>query len=129
MKLLSPREREENEQARSEILAVVHSLGKRSAYTELYSAITSLPQKRNEFSSALEILISALADMILAKKTDVFNPVFFTDTGEAKEAGYDIPLARLIRIYDIVIHTYRECEKNANVTLAAANMASRIKMA
>lgn len=129
LKLLSPREREENEQARSEILAIVHSLGKRSAYTELYSAITSLPQKRNEFSSALEILISALADMILAKKTDVFNPVFFTDTGAANEAGYDIPLARLIRIYDIVIHTYRECEKNANVTLAAANMASRIKMA
>ena len=57
------------------------------------------------------------------------HPVFFTDTGAAKESGYDIPLARLIRIYDIVIHTYRECEKNANVTLAAANMASRIKMA
>ena len=129
VKLLNPREREENEQARTEILSIVRSLGKRTAYTDLYSAITSLPQKRNEFSSALEMLISALADMILAKKSGGFTPVFFTDTNAARESGVDIPLSRLMRIYDIVIHTYRECEKNANVTLAAANMASRIKMA
>ncbi len=127
--LLNPKAREENEETRSEILAVVKALGKRTPYTELCSAITSLPQKRVEFAASLEVLISALGDLISAKRSDGFAPVFFTDCGAAKDACRDVPIARLIKIYDIVVHTYRECEKNANVTLAAANMASRIKMA
>lgn len=127
--LLNPKEREENEQKRAEILTLVNALGAKTPYTELYAAITSLPQKRTEFSAALEMLIIALGDLISAKKTTSFTPVFFTDTETAKETGRDITLARLMKIYDIVIHTYRECEKNANVTLAAAAMASSIKMA
>ena len=128
-KLLNPKEREENEQKRAEIIAIVNALGAKTPYTELYSAVSSLPQKRVEFASSLEILISALGDLISAKKSDSFSPLFFTDSGSAKDAGMDIPTARLMKIYDIVIHTYRECEKNANVTLAAANMAAGIKMA
>lgn len=128
-KLLNPREREENEQKRAETLAIVNALGAKAPYTELYSAITSLPQKRGEFAASLEILISALGDLISAKKSEEFTTVFFTDPEAAKNAGKDIPTARLIKIYDIVMHTYRECEKNANVTLTAANMASGIKMA
>lgn len=129
MELLNPKKREENEEARAEIFAIVRALGKKTAYTELYTAINSLPQKRVEFAESLEALISALCDMISAKKTESFFPVFFTDPIAAREAGTDIPLQRLSMIYDIVMHTRRECEKNANVTLAALNMASRIKMA
>lgn len=129
LQLLNPKAREENEQKREETLAVIRALGKKTPYTELYAAIYSLPQKRVEFSLALEALISALSDLILAKKSESFAPVFFTDPISAKEAAEDVPIGRLMKIYDIVIHTYRECEKNANVTLAAANMASRIKMA
>ena len=85
--LLNPKAREENEQKRSEILAIVKALGKKVPYTELYSAITSLPQKRVEFSAALEILISALGDLISAKKSESFSSVFFTDPQTAKDAG------------------------------------------
>ena len=125
--LSNPKAREENEEARAEIMAVIKSLGKKTPYTELYAAIAALPQKRTEFSAALEMLISALGDLISAKKTDSFSPVFFTDTQATQQIAGDLPLQRLIKIYDIVIHTYRECEKNANVTLAATNMASSIK--
>ena len=127
--LLNPKTREENEQTRSEILAIVNALGTRASYAELYSAITSLPQKRVEFAQSLEILISALGDLIAAKKSEAASPVFFIDHKSAKDAGASVPIGRLMKIYEIVIHTYRECEKNANVTLAAANMATRIKMA
>ena len=127
--LLNPKTREENEATRNEILAVVKALGKKTPYTELYAAINSLPQKRAEFSASLEILIAALGDLVSAKKSDSFNPVFFTDTESAKEAVRDVPIGRLLKIYEIVIHTYRECEKNANVNLAAANMMSKIRMA
>jgi DNA polymerase III delta' subunit len=129
LELLNPKTREENEQTRGEILAVVRALGKKTPYTELYAAINSLPQKRAEFSASLEILISALGDLVSAKKSENFQPVFFTDTESAKEAAREVQLVRLLKIYEIVIHTYRECEKNANVNLAAANMASKIKMA
>ena len=127
--LLNPKTREENEEMRSEILAVVKALGKKTPYTELYSAVNALPQKRAEFSASLEILIAALGDLVSAKKSNDFQPVFFTDVEAAKAAVRDVPIARLLKIYEIVIHTYRECDKNANVNLAAANMASKIKMA
>lgn len=129
LELLSPKAREENEQSREEIMAIVNALGKKTPYTELYAAISSLPQKRVEFSESLETLISALADLISAKKSESFSPVFFIDIEAAKETGRDVPLQRLLRVYDIVVHTFRECEKNANVTLAQSNMATRIKMA
>ena len=129
MELLTPKTREENEQKRSEILAVVKALGKKTPYAELYSAVNALPQKRAEFTASLEMFISALGDLISAKKSEGFSPIFFIDIESAKEAAKDVPLARLLKIYEIVIHTYRECEKNANVNLAASNMAARIKMA
>ena len=108
---------------------MIRALGKKTAYTELYSAINALPQKRTEFAVALELLISALGDLISAKKSDSFQPIFFTDPESARNSGAEISITRLLKIYEIVIHTYRECEKNANVTLAAANMASKIKLA
>lgn len=129
LELLLPKAREENEEARGEIIAVIKALGKKTPYTELYSAINTLPQKRAEFSEALELLITALGDLIAAKKSDVFKTTFFTDAESAKEMAKDIPITRLMNIYDTVMHTYLECEKNANVTLAATNMATRIKMA
>ena len=129
LELMLPKAREENEEARREILAVVKALGKRTPYTELFSAINSLPQKRVEFQEALELLITALADLIASKKSSDFKTAFFTDTESAREMAKDIPIARLMTIYDTVMHTYTECDKNANVTLAATNMASRIKMA
>ena len=129
LELLTPKLREENEEKRAEILSLINALGKKTPYTELYTAITSLPQKRNEFSDALGRLITALGDMIAAKKSDSFATSFFTDPKHAKDAAGDIPMSRLLKIYDAVMHTYLECEKNANVTLAATNMATRIKMA
>lgn len=129
LELLLPKAREENEQTRAEILAVIKALGKKTPYTELYAAINSLPQKRAEFSEALELLITALGDLIAAKKSSEFKTTFFTDAESAREMAKDIHVTRLLSIYDTVMHTYLECEKNANVTLAATNMATRIKMA
>ena len=127
--LLNPKAREENEATRREILSVVKALGKKTPFTELYSALGSLPQKRAELSRTLELLITAMADLIAAKKSENFVTSFFTDATSAKEAATDVPMARLMKIYDIVVHTHQECEKNANVALTVANMASRIKMA
>jgi len=127
--LLNPKTRAENEEKREEILAVVSALGANVSYTKLYDAISGLPTKRTEFAESLEVLISALSDIILAKKSKEFTPVFFTDIKAAAKVGEDVPTLRLMRIYDLVAKTHSECMKNVNVTLAAANLAAGIKLA
>ena len=129
LELLDPKTREASEETREVILAIVKALGKKTPFTELYSALNALPTKRNELSRSLETLIAALSDLIAAKKSEAFHTVFFTDPLSAKDVAAEIPVTRLIKIYDSVMHTYRECEKNANVALTIANLASRIKMA
>ena len=126
--LLNPKTRTENEEKRAEITALIEALGAHVPYTVLYEAIAGLPQKRPEFQESLEVFISALADLILSKKTTAFTPVFFTDTAVAARLAEEIPLQRLVKIYDLVAKTHSECTKNVNVTLAAANLAAGIKL-
>ena len=127
--LLNPKTREENEEKRREIIAIISAMSDRTRYTELYEAVTSLPTKRTEFKDALELLISALGDLIASKKTHSFMPVFFTDAKEAAGYASELALSKLVRIYDAVAHIHGECLKNANVTLSAANLAAEIRLA
>ena len=127
--LLNPVKREESLAKREEILAVIKAISNGSRYADLYEAITSLPSKRAEFLDALELLVMALADMIAVKKSDEVVTVFFTDTEAAREMCHGISQAKLIKVYDHVIETHSECTKNANVNLAAINLAAKIKLA
>ena len=127
--LLDPGKKEENKEKRRETLAIISALGAKVPYTTLYEAISALPTKRAEFSEALELLISAIRDLTLAKKTAECNPLFFTDMSEAKEYAKDIPLRRLAKIYDIISDVHDECSKNANTTLLQSKLAAEIKLA
>ncbi len=129
LELLTPKKREENEQKRAEIFSILNAIKSRSSYTALYEALSALPTKRTDLMEDLELLITALGDLTVSKKTDDFVPLFFTSTEAAKNISGDISTFRLIKIYDIVRDTYGECIKNANTTLALTNMAVRIKMA
>ena len=128
-KLLDPKRREENEQKRQEIFNIISSLSSRTPYTQLYEAISSLPTKRTDFSESLEELINALRDLIAAKKSDDFIPLFFTDTEKAKELSKDVSILRLMKIYEIISKAHDDCSKNANVTLLSSMMAAEIKLA
>ncbi len=127
--LLSPKKREENEQKRKEIYDMIGAMRSRAEYKELYEAMSNLPTKRNEFTEALELLINAVGDLVSAKKSDSFFPSFFTSTEEAREMADGISTGRLMRIYDIASEAYAACVKNANITLIAANMSVKIKLA
>lgn len=127
--MLNPVKREENLAKREEIIAVLKAITNGSRYTDIYEAICALPSKRTEFSDALELLITALADMIAVKKSSDVVTVFFTDAEAAREMLNGIPQSKLIRIYDHVIYTHGECAKNVNVNLAAINLAAKIKLA
>ena len=127
--LLNPKTREENEERRDEIIAIIRALSDGSRYTNLYEAFAALPTKRTEFREALELLITALGDLIASKKADNFTPSFFADSEEARQMAEGISLKKLIKIYDATASTQAECLKNINVTLAATNLAVQMKLA
>lgn len=128
LELLDPKRRSDNEQKRRESTAILEAVAKRAPYTALYEAVTALPSKRNELTESLEMLISALRDMITAKKSEGFTPVFFGDKDEARELGTGISLSKLIAIYEAVADAHDQCLKNANVSLIIAKLAADIKM-
>ncbi len=132
--LLAPKKREENEEKRRGITAVLSAMKSRASYAELYEAIDALlpskkENKRQEFTASLELLLTALGDLTVSKKADSFTPIFFTSPSAAREISDDISLSRLMKIYDIISDAHKDCMMNANVNLTAVNMAVKIKMA
>ena len=129
LELLDPKRRSDNEQKRRESMAIIEAVAKRSGYAALHEAVSALPTKRNELTESLEMLITALRDIIAAKKSESFTPVFFGDASEAKELGANLTLSKLIAIYEAVADAHDQCLKNANVSLLIAKLAADIKMA
>ena len=129
LELLDPKRRVENEQKRRESIAIIEAVTSRAPYTALHEAIGALPTKRNELAESLETLIMALRDLLTAKKSDSFTPVFFGERSEAKEFCANITLPRLIAIYEAVTDAHDQCIKNANVSLLLAKLSADIKMA
>ena len=125
---LSSRERaEETEEKRRTAMGVVDALGTRAKYSSLLVALTSLPDKRAELTEALEDCINAVRDMIAAKNTEDFTPLFFLTKEEAKTKAKDVNLRRLIGIYEIISSGADACSKNANVGIILTDMAAKIK--
>ena len=129
LELLDPKRRAENEQKRRESLAIIEAVSNRAPYTALHEAISALPAKRNELAESLETLIMALRDIITAKKSDSFSPVFFGERSEARSLGEGLSLTRLIGIYEAVTDAHDQCIKNANVSLLLTKLAADIKLA
>ena len=86
-----------------------------------------LPQKRNELMVSLELLMSALRDLIVLKHTRTAKTVFFTDAESAEKYSCDFSEKRLLAIYDSVSQTHELCSKNANVNNLLVCLASRLK--
>ncbi len=128
LELLTPKRRAENEEKRRVISDIIDAVGHRLPFTNLYEAMIGMATSRAEYSAGLELLITAICDLISAKKSDGFHPEFFTSEERAKEAAQDIRSAVLMSIYDAVAAAHEECSKNANITLSATNLAVRLKM-
>jgi hypothetical protein len=106
----------ENDERRSETLALIEAAAKRGGFSELYSAVTSLPQKRADLTFALDRAISAVRDIIVLREDRDAVPVFFTDRERAKSLGEGIGEKRLFALYDALSEAQEYCQKNANVS-------------
>jgi DNA polymerase-3 subunit delta' len=107
---------------------IVTALQKGSDYATLYTALTSLPQKRAELSEALEELIGAVRDLLLLKFDPDAPLVFYAEREAARELCAAFSSKRLLGIYDLISGALAENKKNANVPALIANLSARIRL-
>ncbi len=113
--------------SRSVILGIISALPKKTPFARLYTAINALPQKREELRRAMEVLVSALRDMIAARLSEDFTPIFFADIASSEEAMAGMSTARLMKIYDVISEALRDLDKNVLVAPLLTDIALKIK--
>ena len=116
------------EGSRECVMGIITALGRGGSYATLYSATTALPQKRAELTAALELLITAIRDMIGAKHTRA-RLLFFTSREECVRLADEIGVRRLLEVYDAVAEAHGYCQRNGNVSNLIANLAAKIRPA
>ena len=127
--LLNKRLSEENEEERSEIIALLSAIARKGAYADIYSVTSDFPSKRAELQLTLERLMNALRDLIIIKYDLNAKTVFFPDGRDATNKCGDIPVKRLVAIYDAVNEAHGLCIRNANVSNLIASLTSKIRLA
>ena len=125
--LVDPRSAEENRQDRELAMALVKAAVGKVSYSELHSAVFSLPQKRADLLLSLESAISAIRDLTLIKQ-DPFSPtIFFTSAKEAQRLAEEVDVKRLFAVYDALCRAHEMCQKNANVGNLLTGLSANIK--
>lgn len=96
------------------------------SYASIYSALSALPQKRDDLSEYLECIMTALCDLITSKQYPERELLFFSDRQALAECGKDISKARLMMIYDKISKAHSDNLKNANISALLTRLASEI---
>ena len=91
---------------------------------KLFSAIQSLPLKRNEFSRAASMILDGLRDLILVKYSENIELLFYTDIDAVISLSTRIGHVRLLRFYDAFSAARNKCEKNGNMSTIIAELGS-----
>ena len=113
---------------RQEIISIVRAFCSGRSYKEIYSAVSVLPQKRNELMFCFEKIISALRDLIVIKQSEGALLTFFSTRDEAAAAGASVSVKKLLSVYDEIQKAHELCAKNANISNLVSNLAARIKL-
>lgn len=128
LSLIDDKTASETEGERSLTETVIRALKQGTPYSELYTALASLPTKRTELSDSLESIISALRDLILLKFDESAPLVFFYDRESASELARSMSSKRLLAVYDIMEATLDDNNKNANISALTASLGAKIKL-
>ena len=120
---------QENESRRRCVIGLIEGMPKKVPFAKLYSAVSSLPQKRDELRAVLEDTLLALRDIIVTGRAEGTPTLFFTVSDEAELAGAGMNVKRLLGIYDIINGVLDDLDKNAVISGLLTDMAVRIKEA
>ena len=126
--LLSDKEAKENAKSRAVTERIVSALGGSAAYSELYSAISELPQSRAEFCESLEDVMCAIRDITLVKLDPNAPLIFYTSREAAKKLAGETNTKRLITVYELLKGALDDASKNVGISAITATLGARIKL-
>ena len=90
--------------------------------------ISKLPQKRDELLFCLEQIRSALRDLIVAKKSDEGELLFYSSREEAEDVSFSLSTADLLSVFDAVEEAIDLTCANGNVRLITFSLATKCKL-
>lgn len=128
LSLMSEKDAAENSEERALITNIISALKPGAQYSELYSSIAALPTGRQDFTEALELLLSALRDIQIMKFSRDASLVFYTSKDEAEKHSKEFSAKRLMRIYELISDALRDTARNVAVSAIASNLAAKIKL-
>ena len=126
--LLSENDALENAEERAVIINIISSLRSSAQYSELYSAISSLPTGRQEFLFSLELLLSAIRDAEVVKLSRSAGLLFFSSHEQAAKYSNEISAKRLMQVYELINDALRDTARNVAISAITSNLAAKIKL-
>ncbi len=97
--------------------------------TKIFDMMSSLGNKRHEISARLTIIQLAIRDLILLKKADSPELVFYGNSEEACELSAKFTLERLMDMYCAVNAAIEDLKSNTNIRLTLLSMMYACKLA
>ncbi len=107
---------------------IVSAMRQGAPYSELYSAVANLPQKRAELSEALELIMLAISDLVKIKSARSSPLSFFSSREAAERFAEPISQKKLLTAYDALKDASDENSKNANISALINCLGAKIKL-
>ncbi len=105
----------------------ISALPQRTPYSELYSALSAFPTKREEFRYTLEIALNAIRDLIAVRTSLECEMLFFADRLKAEEAIPTVGVKRLSDIFKILLSAIEDTDKNVLTSALITDLSLKIK--
>ena len=118
----------EVEESRKTTVDIVSALKTGASYSELYTAINALPQKRAELGEALSEILLAISDLIKIKLAKNGPLSFFSTAEAAQKASDGITLKKLLSVYDAIMSAIEDNSKNAGISALITCLGAKIKL-
>ena len=128
VRLLSPESAVAAKSERESAIAVLSSLSQKS-FSALYKAISALPQKREEFKSALLLLQGAVCDLIVAMRAEEPPFTFFPSKDAIPDQLTAFRITTLFAFHDAIEETLAELDRNANLQMTVTMLTARLRNA
>lgn len=129
IRLADKRSAEILDEERGDAIRIISALRHGASFAELYGALASLPQKRPELLAALELLCTALRDLITIRSFDEVGLLFFASAEECRALSNQIGAKKLYGAYEAICEAHKHCSQNANTTNIVAALTARLRYA
>lgn len=127
LELLDDKHLKEISRTRECVGRVLAALPRTATYATRYEAISSMPQKRIEFSETAELVIAALADLLVLKYDEDAPLTYFSDRESALICAASMDSRRIVYCKDLFTQAVDMAAKNANMTTLCALLSGRLK--